>query len=543
MAGGESIASALENQATGGVMGSGPAALVATEALLLLLVATAARTRARSWLLTRSPTTARLKTMNWSFLSGPRRKAHPHWRTGGDPALHTMRPAKEWGRNDGTTLPLLGSPAVPRGWVRWIQRWELWQQRPSAIALLLTVLGTALGISLATTAAAPVGTDDLLVFTLLTSCGVLAVELSRHGERLRRLPVATLHINLNSVWTLAAAMLLPPAWATLVATVLYIHLGIRNWYDRAGVPTHQIIYRAATVALSCLAATSALRLTNTVAIDVQRPASVSGLLLAIAAYSLVNYALIAARLALARPPRPRRLIGTRNELVLDHTTLCFGTLAAVLYTTGPWTLPLLLPPLIMLHRSVLLPQLEHAATRDHKTGLVNSATWQRLVGYNLEHARRHNTGLSVLMVDVDHFKDVNDSYGHLVGDRVLRALAGAIQSEMRHRDLCGRFGGEEFVVALRDADDHLAIEAADRIARRIRSLHIADGRGGFIEQLTVSIGVASFPRCGTTLAELLRAADEAVYQAKDHGRDQALVAHPSVHTSTEHEALQPPRTV
>jgi diguanylate cyclase (GGDEF)-like protein len=161
------------------------------------------------------------------------------------------------------------------------------------------------------------------------------------------------------------------------------------------------------------------------------------------------------------------------------------------------------------------------ATRDALTGLANRRAAQaRLVA---EQARmdRHGTPLSVLMLDLDRFKSVNDRWGHAAGDRVLRAAADGIVEELRACDLGARFGGEEFVVMLPDTPLDDAMRAAERIRRRIAALDIETDEA--VLNVTVSIGAAQLRR-GETIEAMIARADEALYRAKAQGRDRCLAA-------------------
>jgi diguanylate cyclase (GGDEF)-like protein len=202
-----------------------------------------------------------------------------------------------------------------------------------------------------------------------------------------------------------------------------------------------------------------------------------------------------------------------------------GALTAVLLTWRPTLVVLILLPLHVLHRSVLIRQLEHAATTDEKTGVLNAASWQAMAAKELGRAARHGLELGVLLVDLDHFKWVNDNYGHLVGDQVLRAVADAMRDELREYDLCGRLGGEEFVVLLPETGLTDSIAIGNRICARIRALPVEPNAGE--GRLSASIGVAAYPDAGAELDEILLAADNAMFAAKDSGRDQVRAVMPS----------------
>jgi diguanylate cyclase (GGDEF)-like protein len=161
---------------------------------------------------------------------------------------------------------------------------------------------------------------------------------------------------------------------------------------------------------------------------------------------------------------------------------------------------------------------------DGKTTLLNAVSWQLLANKELDRCRRQRAQLGVLMIDIDHFRRVNNTHGHLVGDRALRAVADTLRQNTRSYDLCGRFGGEEFVVLLPETGPGAVVDAAIRICEKIRELRIETDSG--VQRLSVSIGCASFPGNGDSLEDLLRTADMALFAAKDAGRDQVRAGEP-----------------
>jgi diguanylate cyclase (GGDEF)-like protein len=181
------------------------------------------------------------------------------------------------------------------------------------------------------------------------------------------------------------------------------------------------------------------------------------------------------------------------------------------------------PALLVLHRSVLIRQLEEAAATDPKTGLTNAAAWTNIAAQELQRAAGGNTSLGVLMADVDHFKVINDTYGHVVGDRVLQAIADAIAKAVRRDDLVGRWGGEEFVVLCPEVNSEELLKIGERVCEVVRKLRVpvsVPGHGGTIDKLTVSVGAAGYPEFGPELNDVLLAADDALFVAKDKGRNQ-----------------------
>jgi len=230
----------------------------------------------------------------------------------------------------------------------------------------------------------------------------------------------------------------------------------------------------------------------------------------------------------------RQAIGPFDDVALEFATLAMGALvAAAASTFGPPYILLGLPPLIVLHRTRLVRQLEEDASTDGKTGLLNAAAWQDKAGRAVLRSDRGERPASVLVLDLDHFKRVNDHFGHLVGDQVLAAVAASVRDEVREEDLVGRFGGEEFVVLLRGAegeDPQSAAKAvAERIRERIARLRVALAGAQetvVVEGLTVSIGGATAPRDGRDLAGLLEIADAAMYEAKRAGRNLVRMGRP-----------------
>lgn len=167
-------------------------------------------------------------------------------------------------------------------------------------------------------------------------------------------------------------------------------------------------------------------------------------------------------------------------------------------------------------------ELERLTRIDGLTGLGNRRYFDEYLAAEWKRGLRTGMPLSVLMIDVDHFKRYNDAYGHLAGDDVLKKVAGVIQDgASRSTDLAARFGGEEFVVILTDVPQGGATHVAERLVQGVRDLDIAHGDG----RVTVSVGIATaYPRGESEPGLLLNAADLALFEAKNAGRDRAVTA-------------------
>jgi diguanylate cyclase (GGDEF)-like protein len=168
-------------------------------------------------------------------------------------------------------------------------------------------------------------------------------------------------------------------------------------------------------------------------------------------------------------------------------------------------------------------RLARLAETDGLTGLHNHRSLQEHLQREIERSKRNRLPVSLLMIDVDHFKQYNDRHGHPAGDEVLRQLARLMDAKRRANDLCARYGGEEFVMLLVDTEKHTAATVAERLLQRVAEhdfAHADTQPGG---RLAISVGVAAYPVDADNAAALVEAADQALYQAKRLGRRRVAV--------------------
>lgn len=176
-----------------------------------------------------------------------------------------------------------------------------------------------------------------------------------------------------------------------------------------------------------------------------------------------------------------------------------------------------------LRNAVLYHQALSAAAKDPLTGAGNRYAMETYVPREIELSKRHKQNMVILMLDIDHFKLVNDYYGHCTGDKVLASVVASINQSVRQTDMCFRFGGEEFLIMLSSTDMEGALRLAERIRQNIADLRFMTDKGTM--QITASIGCAAL-QANDKLEDLVERADKALYQAKRHGRNKVICATP-----------------
>jgi diguanylate cyclase (GGDEF)-like protein len=372
----------------------------------------------------------------------------------------------------------------------------------------LTVVWTlALAVGLLTTSAR---LDHVLTFALLLGCGSIALEATRRqGE-----PAGIMAKDLLSAWYLPIAFTLPPVYSLLAPIPFMVLTQLRI---RPG-PVYRRVFSVASLGLAHWVAASGFHLVSGPWSPDLAPgiAAVAwtGVALAFAVLAmLVNAALVAVAVKASSPEQTLRAqLFDADSLVIDWGEVCIGVILALLCSLNPVLALVALTPVVLLQRSLLHDQLTAAARLDSKTALLNAPSWEREANSEITRAVRTRTALSVLLLDLDHFKQVNDFFGHMVGDDVIRAVAGVLRAQTRDYDLCARFGGDEFAVLLPQSDGEEAARTAERIQRHIRALGVPAGET-FVA-VSASIGVAQLTSPEQDVTDLLAAADVELYKAK-----------------------------
>jgi len=366
-------------------------------------------------------------------------------------------------------------------------------------------------------------------FAILTTAAVLHLEAVRTIERRREKAVAGApYTNLKSLWVCAAILLvpLPLVIALIVASYAYSWLRV---YGHA--KAHRKIFSASTFVVASVAASAMLQVGELTTVP-KIPTSLWSLLVvltAAATWWLVNYALVVGVILLSVPGSTlKKALGDPSDQLVVAAALGLGIAAAALIADHPWVLPVLAVTVLCIHRDLLLPQFQRAARTDAKTGLAAPTYWAEVVKAELLRAKSAGTSVGVLMLDLDHFSEINNVYGHPAGDEALTAIARAVRAEVRRDDLVARFGGDELAIVLPDIDPIELLTIAERIraalGRPIILSQTLNGGPETVTGMTATIGAAVFPQSGQTYEQLLLAADAQLYGAKNAGRNQVRLS-------------------
>jgi diguanylate cyclase (GGDEF)-like protein len=374
---------------------------------------------------------------------------------------------------------------------------------------------------------------DAAKFALLLGCGLISVAATprvvyRQGGMTR---------DFITVWVLPIAILLPPFYAMVTPIPLYVLTQI--WVFRGIV--YRRVFTVGAIALAYGAASVLFR---------AFPASFAGGTIGTGRHALTwaiavaiceqvarrgHQILIMGGIKLSNPAArviPQEL--NREALIADFTEFDLGVLITIVVAVNPVLAIFAVPTVLLVRRFMMHGQLLAQSRIDTKTGLLNAATWEQEAATEIARAVRTGVPLALALVDIDHFKVVNDTHGHLVGDKALRAVTDALRSQLRAYDLAGRFGGEEFAILLPHTREVDALTVAERLRVYIAGLSIPvrdNDESGPSVKVTISVGVAALDGASRELNDMLAAADAALYHAKETGRNKTHVVTASARAS------------
>jgi diguanylate cyclase (GGDEF)-like protein len=405
-----------------------------------------------------------------------------------------------------------------RGFARGVSAFCLLAFAVGALGYLLLVLGQA-------SWQRPAVVTGVVLLVLM----VCFQEATRVTGRARLGAAASTPPDITPGWACAAALSIPPVYALAVVVTAGVVRCLRppaaSWRPAASRRLDAVAALAVVPATAaCAAVVAALRT------GLRPGLSTAGgaltVLAGLAAFGAVHRLMLISGRILA-PARAQDAVGTRQDNLLQVAALCLGGLSTIAPHLLPGVILLVLLPMALVQRSGLADDLATAAATDGRTGLYRATAWEHLAHRRLARAHRWHRPTTLLMIDLDHFKVINDTFGHQAGDHVLTAVGALLRNTLRRHDLPGRLGGEEFAALLPGVHADRALGIAERLRQQLagasptrdqRTLTGANAR----LTVTVSIGVATSPGDGTTLPDLLRAADTALYAAKHAGRNQVV---------------------
>jgi diguanylate cyclase (GGDEF)-like protein len=409
-----------------------------------------------------------------------------------------------------------------------VRDWAWWQLPPVMRGYVAAPIVAAAVVIVVAGARTDWRAMDLVKFLLLVSCGVISVASTPRMAYIN--PGVTR--DFSTIWALPTAILLPPVYAAIAPITFMAVLQI--WVNRGTL--YKRVFTCASISLCCVVTSLVFRCF---------PASFAGgtigsglhaftWTVAVAACEFIGgrlqHFMIVGAIKLANPEeRVWSMEWDREALQGLFVEIDLGVLITLAVGLSPALVLIAAPTVLLVRRYLVHPLLLAQSRVDAKTGLLNIATWESEAEGELSRAVRNRDPLSLILVDIDHFKVVNDTYGHLAGDRVLKSLAETLTGQSRDYDRAGRFGGEEFVLLLAQTTEHDACNIAERLRCYVASLEIPsdDRQGAPAVKVTISIGVTALARGESyELTDLLAAADSAMYAAKQAGRNQVAFAAP-----------------
>jgi diguanylate cyclase (GGDEF)-like protein len=402
-----------------------------------------------------------------------------------------------------------------------VRSWKVWSLPRRLRIYVLAVIAAdvvALGVAASFT---HITLENLGLFGLLLLCTIVSAEITRKsGEQ------AGVIKDVAGVWELPAAILLPAVYALALPAIRQALVQAR--VRRA--PPHRRVFTGATLSLSYGAASLTFHGLFNPTLTALGGTLSHGVVwtLVVVLSVLVKEALSKTLIMTAAKATDsgatfRVEVFSREPMYNDAAENCTGILVTYGLASNFLLAFAALPVVTLLQRSLRHVQLVNDSRADSKTGLLNAATWEREASTEVARAVRTGSPLAVAILDLDRFKAINDTYGHLVGDQVLKEIARVLSSSMREYDRAGRFGGEEFSLLMPQTRAVDAFRIAERVRANIADLSIIvpGDTGGEQVHVTVSIGVAALDSGSSReYSGLMATADAALYRAKSGGRNQ-----------------------
>lgn len=361
--------------------------------------------------------------------------------------------------------------------------------------------------------------NDWLVLLILALLLALAQVFSFHSPQKIPHPSGTAFAFL-----FAGAILLPP----VLYFVLCVLHGVSEWLKQISLRTSRIAPRDDSIvyaAVLVLAGTAAHWLLRAMTGPLPSFSALYlfSLFLTIPVFVILFRALVGIYWTLD-PRHSQASYLDRPGILQDLLQIGAGAVIVVLWNASAWLVLFIVAQFVLIYRALQATELRRQAQTDEKTALWNPRYFNVSLAAECKRATRFRRSFALIVADLDHFAEINNSHGHLAGDAVLKAIGRLIRHNLREYDIAGRFGGEEFAVILPETGLEAGSAIAERLRLAVQATPFPITQAGTPLQVTMSLGIAVFPGDGSSPIELLHAADLAVYRAKLEGRNRVETA-------------------
>ena len=387
------------------------------------------------------------------------------------------------------------------------------QLPPKGLAYFLLVAAIAIGVTAPFLGQFDEATGHWLQFAILATSVALAqfFVVRTPGNKA---------YHTTGVFLIAAVLLLPPAMLAVLPLIQHVPEWLRSrraWYIQSfNIFVFTIATMSAWGAAHVVSGAEGLISNDDVRFALAGTAASVTLV-------ALNSSLIAPMIRWVNG-HPMRQLFSYQTLSTEFVFAALGVVLAAFWLENAWLVPFAIAPLLLIHRALSVPQLQAEARVDPKTGLFNARYFASALTEELGRAQRFERPMSLIMADLDLLREINNTYGHLAGDAVLKGIAEVFRAELRHYDVPARFGGEEFSILLPETPPEQALEIAERIRRAVAERLYDVETSSEPIRATVSIGVAGYPKDAQDPNALIHQADLAVYRAKLQGRNRVLGA-------------------
>jgi diguanylate cyclase (GGDEF)-like protein len=329
------------------------------------------------------------------------------------------------------------------------------------------------------------------------------------------------------IFMFASIWLLNPFFFSLLVIISHLAEWIRErltvkgdhlkaWYIQPfNISMHIILGFTAFAVFNFITSDSTL-MTSTLALF--------AIICAAATYVLLNHLLVGLALSFARGVSIKESgIFNHENLTTDLVMFIFGYVVTILYQLNPWLIIPTLTPLYLVYRALAVPRLKQKAQTDPKTGLWNAEYFKEALEIELRRASRFKHPLTVVMADLDFLRNINNTYGHLGGDAVLKGVADILKSNFREFDIVCRFGGEEFAFLLPETAPENAYNRVESVRNIIENTDFQDPTTDAMIKATMSFGLSGKNSATKAAKEIIHQADIAVYHSKLNGRNRTSI--------------------